>query len=124
MINSLEKRKKKHLLASELRQLKKLINSKHGEKLKAGELLLEDNVPLLTAQVAKAEVAYCSFKLPLHLPQSRSIWILPVSELILENSKIKCAVKEVLTDDGVTFFRNGTEMAEHHWTKFIYVKGD
>ena len=49
--------------ASELRQLKEAIKLKYREKLRACVILLQENVPIHTDQVAVAEAANCSFEL-------------------------------------------------------------
>ena len=52
--------------ASELKKLKKEIKLKCRENLRAGVLLLQNNVPIHTAQAAVAEAANCGFELLLH----------------------------------------------------------
>lgn len=49
--------------ASEVKQLKELINSKHREKLKAVVLLLQDYEPVHITQVTITETANCGFNL-------------------------------------------------------------
>ena len=55
--------------ASEVRQLKEAINTKRRGKLRSGILLLQDNAPVHTAQVAMA-TERCSFVLLPHAPYS------------------------------------------------------
>ena len=56
MIDYLENGKtiNRQYYASELRQLKEVIKLKYREKLRAGALLLQDNIPVHTSQVAEA----------------------------------------------------------------------
>ncbi|XP_030003909.1 histone-lysine N-methyltransferase SETMAR-like [Sphaeramia orbicularis] len=70
--------------ASELRKLKKEIKAKRRGKLRAGVLLLQDNAPVHTAQVAVAEAHNCGFELLPHPPYSPD---LAPSDFYLQNSK-------------------------------------
>ena len=65
MINYLENGKTTYgqYYASGLRQLKEVINSKCRGKLRAGVILLQDNVPLHTTQVVVAEADNCGVEL-------------------------------------------------------------
>ena len=56
--------------ASELRQLKDAIKEKRRGKLRAGVLLLQDNAPVHTSQVAVAQAATCRFELLPRAPYS------------------------------------------------------
>ena len=59
-----------HYYASELHQLKQAIKAKRRGKRRAGVLLLQDNTPVHTAQVAMAPAANCGFELLPHAPNS------------------------------------------------------
>ena len=57
--------------ASELRQPKIVIKLKHRVNLRAGVLLIQNNVPVHTAQLAISEATNCGFELlpfPSYLP--------------------------------------------------------
>lgn len=87
-------------------------------------LLIQDNAPIHTAQVAVAEAANCGFEL-LPLPfthQTSSCFFnsnLTCMFTILETMIRSCAVEEFLEDQDATFFCD-----EICWTKCIAVKGE
>ena len=57
--------------AEELRRLRQKIVKKRGGKLTRGVLLLQDNAPAHTSQIAMAAATKCSFKVlpsPLYFP--------------------------------------------------------
>uniref|UniRef100_A0A672ZDH7 Mos1 transposase HTH domain-containing protein n=1 Tax=Sphaeramia orbicularis TaxID=375764 RepID=A0A672ZDH7_9TELE len=109
--------------ASELRKLKKEIKAKRRGKLRAGVLLLQDNAPVHTAQVAVAEAHNCGFELLPHPPYSPDLSHLCGRHFRNDDDVIH-AVEEFLGDQDVTFFRDGIVMLEHRWTKCIAVNGD
>ena len=100
---------------------------------KAGVILLQDNVPLHTAQVTVAEVASCNFELQTHPPNladlvSFDFFPFPKFKYQLcgyhfgNNDKIICAVIEFWEDQDFTIFGDGIAMLQHGWTKWIEVK--
>uniref|UniRef100_A0A673AZF9 Tc1-like transposase DDE domain-containing protein n=1 Tax=Sphaeramia orbicularis TaxID=375764 RepID=A0A673AZF9_9TELE len=118
-----------------LRKLKKEIKAKHRGKLRAGVLLLQDNVPVHTAQVAVAEAHNCGFELLPHPPYSPDLapsdfYLFPKLKSHLRgrhfrnDDDVVHAVEEFLGDQDVTFFRDGIVMLEHRWTKCIAVNRD
>lgn len=107
--------------------------SKFREKLRAGVLLHQDNMPIHTAQVTAAEPANCSFQLLPYPPYSPA---LAPSDFFLfsklkshlhgccfgNNDEIICAVKGFLEDQDITFC-DGIVMLNNCWNKCIDVKG-
>lgn len=137
MIDYLEKGKtiNGEYYASELTKLKTAIKEKRRGKLRAGVLLLQDNAPAHTAQVAVAEAAKCGFELLPHPPYSPDLapsdfYLFPKLKSHLRghhfgnNDDVIDAVEEFLRDQEANFFHDGIAMLEHRWTKCIDVKGD
>lgn len=121
--------------ASELRQLKEAIKQKRPGKLRAGVLLLQDNAPVHTAQVAVAEAANCGFELLPHPPYSPDLapsdfFLFPKlkSELrghhFRTDDEVIHAVEEYLQAQDASFFQEGIGMLERRWTKCIEVRGE
>ena len=93
--------------ASELIELKEAIKLKWRGKLRAGVHLLQDNMPIQTAQVAVDEASYCGFELQQH---STFLTDLAPSDFFLfpnlksylyschfgKNDEVTCAVEEFL----------------------------
>lgn len=93
--------------------------------------LLQDNVPIHTAQITVAETANCAFELLPHPPYSPDIalpdFLFPKLKSHLHshhfgnNDEIICAV-EFLEYQNTTTFSDWTAMIKHCWTKWIDVK--
>ena len=121
--------------ASNLRQLKEAIKSKRRGKLRAGVLLLQDNAPVHTAQVAVAEAERCGFELLPHAPYSPDLapsdfYLFPKLKSHLRGRRFEsdndviCAVEGYLGAQTADFFREGIAKLEHRWSKCIEVQGD
>ena len=113
-----------------------VMKSKFRGKLRAGVLLLQDNIPVHTAQVAVTEAANCGFELIPHSPYSpvlapSDVWF---SKLKLHlcschfrnNYEVLWVVEEFFffEDQYATFFHDGNAILEHCKTKYTDIKGD
>ena len=100
-----------------------------------GLLLLQDNAPVHTAQVAVAEATKCGFELLPHPPYSPDLapsdfYLFPKLKSHIRGRHFESdddvikAVESYLKDQNEAFYHEGIGMLEHRWTKCIEVKGD
>ena len=120
--------------ASEVRQLKEAINTKRRGKLRSGILLLQDNAPVHTAQMAMA-TERCSFVLLPHAPYSldfvpSDFYLFPKLKSYIRGRHFQSdndannAVSEYLEVQDAVFFLEGIAKLEHLWAKGIVHHGD
>lgn len=121
--------------ADELCRLRVAIKEKRRGKLRAGVLLLQDNAPVHTSQVAVASATKCGFELLPHPPYSPDLapsdfFLFPnlKSELrgkrFHSDSDVIAAVEAYLQGQSSSFFSDGLMKLENRWNKCIAVKGD
>ena len=121
--------------AAELRRLRQEIARKRRGKLKRGVLLLQDNAPAHTSQVAMTAATKCGFEVLPHPPYSlymapSDFYLFPnlISHLrgtqFRSNEGVKAAVNEYLDDQEKDFYLEGISKLEQRWTKCIALKGD
>eukprot|EP00117_Sycon_ciliatum_P018395 scpid29559/ scgid17022/ Histone-lysine N-methyltransferase SETMAR; SET domain and mariner transposase fusion gene-containing protein; Histone-lysine N-methyltransferase; Mariner transposase Hsmar1 len=111
------------------------MKAKRLSKLSKGILLLQDNAPAHTSQVAVAAAGTCGFKIlphPLYSPDLAPSDFFLVPELkdslrgghFTSNDDVMAAVDDFLDDQDVEFFRTGLEKLEYRSSKCIEVKVD
>ena len=100
-------------------------------KLTRGVLLLQDNAPAHTSQVAMSAAIECGFEILSHPPYSPSdFYLFPKLK-----SHLRCtqygsnegaieAVNEYLGDQENAFYFEGTRKLEQRWAKCMALKGD
>ena len=121
--------------AAELRRLRQEIARKRGEKLTRGVLLLQDNAPAHTSQVAMTAATKCGFEVLPHPPYSlymapSDFYLFPKLKSHLRgtqfrsNEGVTAAVNEYLDDQEKDFYLEGISKLEQRWTKCIALKGD
>ena len=121
--------------AAELRCLRQEIARKRRGKLTLGILLLQDNVPAHTLQVAMTAATECGFEVLPHPPYSPDVTpsdfcLFPKLKSNLRgtqfgsNEGVIAAVNEYLEDQEKDFCLEGIRKLEQKWTKCIALKGD
>lgn len=121
--------------ADELRRLRQEIVRKRRGKLTQGVLLLHDNAPAHTSQVAMSAATDCGFEILPHPPYSPDLapsdfYLFPKLKTKLRgrrfgsNEDVMEAVNQFLEDQNREFYLNGLNKLEHRWTKCIDVEGD
>ena len=117
--------------ALNLRQLKEAIKSKRQGKLCAGVLLLQDNAPVHTAQVAVTEAERCGFELLPHAPYSPDLapsefYLFPTCRAAFLRVTMMSYVplKGILGLRVHTSSEKGSQSLEHRLSKCIEVHGD
>jgi len=121
--------------ANLLAQLRDEIKTKRRGKLRKGVLLLQDNAPVHTAQVATSAAQRCNFELLPHPAYSPDLapsdfYLFPKlkSELAGQryssNGEVESAVNGYLDTLPPSFFLEGLEMLQKRWAKCISLKGD
>ena len=104
-------------------------------KLTRGVLLLQDNAPVNTSQVAMTAATECGFEIiphPSYSPDKAPSDFYPFSELqshlrvaqFGSNEGVIEAVNEYLGDQENAFFFDGVRKLEQRWAKYIVLKGD
>ena len=137
MIDYLEQGRTIHgaYYAAEPRQLRQEIARKGRGKLTRGVLLLQDNAPAHTSQVAMTAATKCGFEVLPHPPYSPDM---APSDFYLfqklksnlrgtqfgSNEGVIAAVNEYLEDQEKDFYLEGISQLEQRWTKCIASKGD
>nr|XP_006823916.1 PREDICTED: histone-lysine N-methyltransferase SETMAR-like [Saccoglossus kowalevskii] len=103
---------------SEVEQLRAAIKEKRRGKFRAGVMLLQDNAPVHTAQVALATGTQCSFELlphPFYSPLD--FYLFPKLKSHLRGHHFETdviqAVEAYLKDQDETFFQLGIGKLEH-----------
>ena len=121
--------------AAELRRLRQEIARKRRGKLTRGVLLLQDNAPAHTSQVAMTAATECGFEVLPHPPYSPDMapsdfYLFPKLKSNLRgtqfgsNEDVIAAVNEYLEDQENGFYLEGVSKLEQKWTKCIAIKGD
>ena len=121
--------------AEELRRLRQEIVRKRRGKLTRGVLLLQDNAPAHTSQVAMAAATECGFEVLPHPPYSPDLapsdfYLFPKLKTNLRgrnfgsNEGVIDAVNEYLGDQDEDFYFEGISKLEQRWRKCIKMKGD
>ena len=121
--------------AAELRRLRQEIARKRTGKSTQGVLLLQDNAPAHTSQVAMTAATECGFEVLPHPPYSSDMtpsdfYLFPKLKSNLRgtqfgsNEGVIEAVNEYLGDQEKDFYLEGISKLEQRWTKCIALKGD
>jgi histone-lysine N-methyltransferase SETMAR len=121
--------------ADELRRLRQKIARKRRGKLTQGVLLLCDNAPVHTSQVATVAATDCGFEIIPYPPYSPDLapsdfYMFPKLKTKLRGSRFgsnECvleAVNELFEDQNIEFYFEGFNKFEHVWVKCIDVEGD
>lgn len=121
--------------AEELRRLREAIKEKRRGKLTRGVLLLQDNAPAHTSQVAVTSASHCGFELLPHPPYSPDLapsdyYLFPKLKLELKghrfgsNEEVISSVDAFLGCQPASFFSEGLQLLESRWRKCIAVNGD
>ena len=121
--------------AEYLRRLRQEIARKRRGKLTRGVLLLEDNAPAHTSQVAMTAATEWGFEVLSHPPYSPDMtpsdfYLFPKLKSNLRgiqfgsNEGVIAAVNEYLEDQEIDFYLERVSKLEQRWTKCIAFKGD
>ena len=121
--------------SNELRQLREILKSKRRGKLQKGVLLLQDNAPVHTANIATKAAHDCGFEVLPHPPYSPDLapsdfYLFPkLKESITgrrysSNDEIKAVVEGYFNDVPEFFFLEGLQMLQKRWKKCILIEGD
>ena len=116
--------------AAELRRLRQKIARKRRGKLTRGVLLLQDNAPAHTSQVAMAAATECGFEVLPQPPYSPDMapsdfyMLLNRGTQLGSNESVIAAVNEYMEDQEKDFNLERISKLEQRWTKCIALKGD
>ena len=108
---------------------------RRGGKLTRGVLLLQDNAPAHTSQVAMAAATECNFEVlphPMYSPDLapsdfylfNKLKTSPCGRNFGSNEGLIDAVNEYLGDQDEDFYFEGISKMEQRWRKCIKMKGD
>ena len=121
--------------AEQLRRLSQEIVRKRKRELTCGVLLLQDNAPAHTLQVAMAAATECGFEVLPHLPYSPDLapndfYLFPKWKTNVRGRDFRStegvieAVNEYVGDQDEDFYFEGISKLEQRWRKCTKITGD